>query len=548
MQALEAGRPGVDASEFRLARCVPVPMPVPDLTSYRLGTYRSCGPECGGHYCTLPNGATLPPERYATFGEEPNPLGRAILAVAESGDTETYDAALKAIMNGKEGLFRAGVFGPVSGSLRMPMIPAPDYPRGSIVVPRHIATNLVVSYHGREVRMIDCQVALYNRPPTMYPGSIRPVKLFFWDRAALGLPLDQTTESHADFDGDEGHVYPLVSPMAIAEVATWSLPGKEPGLEERAAVHGARLDPDDWMVGTTHPIDAVRENFFPLCSLAGCKEDLEQDFVERLRGEYQQSSYSVLAMQGCDQIVNQQLSQGSVGHRFRVARTVLSEPHCHGGMVHSCFFSFRCTLYPCLPGYLAACAICARLQQRALDSHRAGHVAGGLSISSLILDGDGRDLAISLLSAPPPATWKVLQVANIDGYVVCVTAGNLHPTAGVLGTTSPYLLMGHRDPHAAYLRGLAIASKLGRLHLSEPMLKVVVCCVVPAMLRGCMYPLSVEGSGSSNCKWLTRLSATWWTRMLTYPDCYDWEPTTTLKAAALFASYTAMPTCSTYHS
>jgi len=528
-------------TEFKVERCSPNTMPVQNLSQYRTGTYRPCGLECRGHYAELPNGAILPPEGYAVFGDEPNPLGRAILNVCESGNLEQYESDVKAILNGKEGLFRAGVFGSVSGSLRMPMIPAPDYPRGSIVVPIHIARNLVISHRGKEVRLIDCKWGLYNRPPTIYPGSIRPVRLYFWDRDALGLPVDQTTESHADFDGDEGHLYPLLDPLSEEEVERWCLPNEKPGLDAQAkAAGGTGID---WMVPTTHAIHTARTGFSDLCSLAGCKEALEQDFVTRLRGKYNQRDYSDSAKKGCMQITNQQLEQATVGFKFRVARIGLSEPRCDGALVHSPRFSFQSAMDACLPGYLAACAICAKLQQRALDSHRAVQTQSpeGVSIPALIVDGGGQDFAVTVLNTPPPKGWIVLQATTMGNHVVCITAGHLHPCNGVVGSTSPYLVRAARNPHGVYLRGLAAASQLGSVELTEGMLRTVACCVVPAVISGCLYPLSVEGAKGSKCHWLTKVATQWWTYLIYCPQRQEWSHVNTLRACAMFASYSAMP-------
>lgn len=96
-------------------------------------------PGCTNHECVSVHGAILPPSSLVVIEPVPNTLGAAIINLFISGDVEVYSTALRAILNGKDGLFREGCMGgKVMGSIRSVIVPAVGVGRGVLYLPRQM--------------------------------------------------------------------------------------------------------------------------------------------------------------------------------------------------------------------------------------------------------------------------------------------------------------------------------------------------------------------------------------------------------------------------
>jgi len=107
---------------------------------------------------------------------------------------------------------------------------------------------------------MDGDVVIFNRQPTLQKESMAGYKVEIRDQRTIGLPLPNTTQHNADFDGDEGNIFGVVSLQAAAEVehimGTWnniiSSQSARPnaGLVMNALSAGYALTADDVLVNS----------------------------------------------------------------------------------------------------------------------------------------------------------------------------------------------------------------------------------------------------------------------------------------------------------
>jgi DNA-directed RNA polymerase beta' subunit len=73
---------------------------------------------------------------------------------------------------------------------------------------------------------MDGDLVVFNRQPTLQKESMTVYRTKIWNKRTIGLHLVSTSPHNADFDGDEGNIYGILGPQALAEaeyiMGTWN--------------------------------------------------------------------------------------------------------------------------------------------------------------------------------------------------------------------------------------------------------------------------------------------------------------------------------------
>lgn len=270
--------------------------------------------------------AASPISRHSRAGDRL--VGLSIKAMLEMGSTMDYEDQVESIMNIKYGLMRGECqAGKVLGSLRTVAIPAVGTVRGTVLVPYRLLNRIMCSMASKDTEMIESgpastlEWAMTVRPPSIYQGSVMPVRVVGWNRTATGLPLDHYSDMHADFDGDEVHLYFMGYERSVAEMKEWSLDFPVPSLH----VMAYRTSQDPWThmttrrSGTTSLIEAYDGpmSLDHNVGLVGIKPQHAIHISSRMSPAFNKEAMMSEAEQGCTQVMRQRIPLGSRGAYFQ---------------------------------------------------------------------------------------------------------------------------------------------------------------------------------------------------------------------------------------
>ena len=508
-----------------------------------------CGTRgCIGHF-TRCGDCILPPARLVQTGDRPDIAGKAVIELLQGKLTpDEYEKQLRTCLNGNEGLLRNGSHkAKVHGSLRTTLVVAPECPHDHILIPRSIADNLVILCDGVESRAKDCVWCVGNRPPTIYRGSIRPFRVLIWDGPSIGMHPDHTAEAHADFDGDEYHIFFITRPDSVRECERWRLHYADaPLLDQYTAATGReKHGVQDWPVSSTAPMDVPRP-WHAAYKVAGCDADKEAQFTLRLHAKYDAAAHRKECHAGMKAVMDQQLPLGSLGHTSRIARVVCSELQSSGSVLRMPGISLQQHAPIGMPAVTAASLLCAALTQRALDAHRRGRA--GTSLSRVILSGCENHTCASLVLQMPSSHGELIQTTDLGDVTFILCSGDLCQGEEhlLVGTTSPLVLTrmmagGATMSHCIGLHSRAceyLFACMGlRLFAGEVVaLSAVVC---GGIQRGHLYPLCTPASAES---WFTRTLASYYTSCVhTGAVTGEWSSVSLLGPAGALANTGLLP-------
>lgn len=424
---------------------------MPTYQDYMAGCTQHEG--CLGHWCVTGMGTILPPQSLASsMGIMTNQFARLVEKVY-SRDTKMqeldYRSGLRSMMLGKRGKMRGDMMsGHVDGASRMPIQQEWRISSLEFALPRRMAENMRVlrvpyneetglhSKYYREDHIREGDYLIIERPPTLGPGNIQPMKVVFWEHECMGINPGRAKDFHADFDGDEMHSYFVTRPEAIEECKQWK-PLSEDDFdrvlrEERFPedLQGGEEDKRaTFMIHTTLSVREVMEGVKlpPGSRSAKMKEDMATMFVERSRdqGATYRSFYNK-SLGGIVDIMRQRLSQGSLGDMSRQARMAAScVSYAGNGTFHIRISDQSIRVVnmalskvpknidlplggnPCIR---AASLVCSVAQQAALDSHRVSTESkSNMDLIANMVQGGTKSLVVFRGTASQSAEWSLVR-------------------------------------------------------------------------------------------------------------------------------------------
>jgi hypothetical protein len=327
-----------------------------------IGEYESgCklhGEDCPGHICRTPSGLLLPPQYMAL---RTNIIRNEVYAAAEHAfapvsayHTAEYKKILLGMLKGKDGKMRNGVVAaPVDGSLRMAVIPQTfedsdgkytcaetgitENSKNVIFIPRYLKDKFKVirlnketsRYESHCVKAGDYAVCL--REPALDSGSLPLVRIFFWNKTAMGAHPALMKGLRGDYDGDELHLYPIYSDESVACARLWFVQN-HPDFEKANRIYSQCYYPDrrdgsmGFMWHTTMSFKELINGKEP--PLMSEFNRMSRDHINLFRQRADPRITAQSLVQGCIDGLNslnvQQHSQPIIGDRSRIARLSMS--------------------------------------------------------------------------------------------------------------------------------------------------------------------------------------------------------------------------------
>lgn len=313
---------------------------------------------CRGHICETPSGMLLPPQHMAL---RTNIMKNEIYAAAQHAfasptryHMSEYKRILTEMLQGKDGKMRSGVLtSPVDGSLRMAVIPhtfenaediyscpvsgikVPSWK--AIFIPHYLSDKFKIvrvdkqtsRYVGEYLRNGDA--ALCIREPALDSGSVTLVRVFYWNKTALGVHPTLIKALRGDYDGDELHVFPLYSEESIQCVDSWTVT-PHPDFVKASAVYARYFYPDrhsgsmGFMWHTNFSFKELLNGKDPPLMSGFNRMKPEHIDMLRKRSDPRETARTLIetSIEGLNSINIQQHSQPIVGDMSRIARLALA--------------------------------------------------------------------------------------------------------------------------------------------------------------------------------------------------------------------------------
>lgn len=455
--------PGNDISSVRRVRSIRVrnissaeALPavlVDNYQTYQVGCSLDGHRNCNGLLMMTPSLATLIPSSFSLdMGKCTNVfamLSSKAFNTNSSKARSNYLAGLKDEMLTKHGVIRTTEATLVEGSARLVLSPCPGLATGWVALPESLRSKfrfsaLAKDSLGRETstyeerRLCEGDWVIFCRPPSLWLGNAQPKRVKFWPNASIGVNLHDCAAMSADFDGDEGHIYPVASAAAISECEAW-IDIRTPSLTrisrraiedlEAESMHRSSMSEDDalkqCMESTTSSISQLlrdRGSRALMAKEAKMKVHLLGSFCDRHTAPSTSASFVDSCISGMDDVMRQQIRQGPIGHITRIARlycdafAITDTSYCidtvDGPVAIYIPPEYRDAMLarggnPCLR---CVESLCSRLQQSALDAHKADSAGRGMrfnAIESFVTDSDpDGTIVISTASSIHLAVWS----------------------------------------------------------------------------------------------------------------------------------------------
>jgi hypothetical protein len=381
-------------------------MPVQNMDEYSSGCKKHRG--CFGHMCITPTGHLLPPQSLSFRAGDIRTQYYIACTSAFNNDSSTYVDNLKKTNYRKEGCLRSIMATPVSGSARLVAVSHKGQDAFTVYISKNLASKILFCLperddHGNEgARYIErCLVegdkVILERPPTLTKYNLQPLTVMYWDIDALGVHPSIFSFFHGDYDGDEVHIYALGTNAALSEAAAWRTPTSSDFAKAAAYMKfhfpteyqesrggyqtGDESTDLEFLHYTTLSFSQVEAGdiLMPLGDLTRCKADHLRMFHDRISEKQGTKTFLRDAIQGVNDIMRQQLSQGLLGDMSRVAR-ISASCFCRGpagrtyviSRVGKILLDQESAPTTGSPAVRCTMLLCSRGQQAALDAHRVG--------------------------------------------------------------------------------------------------------------------------------------------------------------------------------
>lgn len=392
---------------------------VENISEYESGC--SIHRQCFGHMCETPNGTILPPQSMSMKTMEITSEYHAASRLAFAGDTHGYIERLKKTNYTKKGTMRGIMSTPIAGSCRLVVTPLWGCRLNDIGISKNLASRLKVCrrkytddslVHGVyvETELSDGDNVIAVRPPSLNIWNTQPMKVKLWNIDCMGIHPATFSAFHGDFDGDEGHMYPVYDTDSIAECEAWRVKPLDIFDEGRDKFDNLSIELryDDIPQSSNPEVDAARRRalasersdpemakFIETTTLSAAQ--LKRESYKLVLGNYcrnkdvhitgignrfndtnTEDSFVIESIRGTGDICRQQLSQGALGYMTRTAKVIAScfyRPVDGGLYVVSRQGNKRLVNDNIqdsgTPSVRAIANLCSVSQQAALDSHRA---------------------------------------------------------------------------------------------------------------------------------------------------------------------------------
>lgn len=521
---------------FRIDSYCTVPLKDAELPVQKVESYEQyisgCSEHerCIGHFCETPGGNILLPQRLASMvGIMSNDYAKAAENVFKN-DTRlqglAYRETIKNLMLKKTGKMRGDMMGGATDSSAREVIASSWVEPNEFCVPRIVAENMKVLKVGRDTEtgmllghyvedtLKEGDFIMVVRPPSLWAGNDQPMKVVFWEHECFGPSASNLDEYHGDNDGDEMQIYLVTEPESIKECEKWKQLRPDKFLK---AVMENKLPPSITKFITTNPREGydqyyyqpyayqeLRKTFMASSTLsirelmdgvklpetskaARVKEPMANMFVHSLRNPVETAcQFGKESLRGINDVMAQQLYQGSIGTMSRQARIAAS---CVKYKGHGIFHIMGGTevikvlcppiqhittdaLYPlggnsCMRGISTICAVA---QQAALDSHRVSQeVSSGINLINNLILGGSESLVLMKPGRLPEHSWKY--EATEGTYCIVNNERAMSKASSMIGAYNPLILKAVRaikgDVRTVCRNGISMVCQYYGIVLSE---------------------------------------------------------------------------------
>jgi len=181
-----------------------------------------------------------------------------------------------------------------------------------------------------EAIVSESDYVLLIRPPLLWLDNVQPKHVVVWDCTSIGFHPYNCDAYHVDFNGDEGHIYPISSIGLVEEIMRW-LRVLSTQLEEWLEMDAI---PDEWniqsyrinaiqtMQTTTMSIQQIVEGHIKAYGWDkyGIKAGLVGQFASRHCNMAIPHMFVEECVRSMHDIMLQQTTQGSIEHMTKITR------------------------------------------------------------------------------------------------------------------------------------------------------------------------------------------------------------------------------------
>lgn len=446
---------------------------------------------CAGHMMLTPQGELMMPSTFsALVGTVENQYAKSSRLLLER-DTRYnythYKTSIRKAMLTKRGVMRSGIMGgEVECSARLVIAPLWCQGRNVLALPKALFKSMcvvhkpVVKVDGEYIEaatfgtrlIVPGDYAIVVRAPSLWYGNIQPMRLISWHHSCIGFPVSNCEDYHADFDGDEVHVYPLADKGSIDEAKAWVDNAPSDCLDRKLYEHvpnefrgnGGSIDATYMMHTTVSIKEALHmKSFSPLMKKARMKYESVSMWQGIMDEDMSDDTFVTLSINAMQDVMSQQLMQGPVGEISRQSRIACAglEANTHLAQLAEVPVMPRSDAGAYGNGAMRAASIFSSLiQQSALDAHRVIKSSGRkFDIISSLFDSSVHHL----IMVSSVRNVEVLWSKAVDNKYVCIIKPDcsIEPSA-IIATYRPYLL---RTISSRYRRWLACTTALRVLAL-----------------------------------------------------------------------------------
>lgn len=474
------------------------PIPVQKCESYMdyMAGCKAHGSNCLGNYAVTPRGTVLMPSTLAkSLGVMVNDYARGAEGVfaregavsnnRSSNQERQYREKITSLMLTKTGKMRGDMASSiVDGSARevitqfwnkmtvenlnieqsgIDMLKERKVDASFFCIPDMVAANMRVLrvkkdkdldmmmgyYEEDEVREGDWAIVV--RAPSLGPRSVQPMMIVLWQHECFGLDPSFCDQYHADFDGDEMHIYILGRSESIEECMQWVRQERdiyEKVVEEKFIPKSWRENGTEdvrskFMVGSTLSIRELMDGIeMPdISPESRMKEAMTNMSVDRLKNPMRvMSEFISESLRGIEDVKRQQLSQGFIGRITREAKVSAACLVYRGNGVFYMMRDKECIkivdtaisdisfdrIYPLggNPAIRGISKLCGKFQQAMLDAHRVStQIVTQMNLIENFLNGGTDSITLVAMRGTrlPKNSWNCFK----DGITFCI----IHPTA-----------------------------------------------------------------------------------------------------------------------
>lgn len=397
-------------------------------------------PRCIGHMCLTPENNLLPFHGLSLASSDTVTQYMFATKDAFVGNAQSYKAKLAATNKGKRGHLRSILKTPVSGSARLVVTPHVDDNIGHIYVSEQLARKITFCAAGKNVgetnsatfverTLQEGDYVLLNRPPSLTIYNSQPLRVKFWDRETLGIHPEVFSQLGGDFDGDEGHIYPLALPLSLKEAESWQIPPfpKFDAARSRFSSMGLGNSLTNTIQGNMEFMEYTTlsaaqilssDDVLELGNLTRNSDNFVSMLGARMRATNCADTFVTDSVQAVKDVMRQQLGQGRIGYLTRVAKIAMMNVvrSNQGGTYIVNSVGRQLVLKDTepssgSPAVRATISLCGVAQQSELNAHKVGESASTSFdfVSSLFLGRHATPGNNAVMSRTPVNTLYVMR-------------------------------------------------------------------------------------------------------------------------------------------